>query len=526
MRETFLWLLAAVLVFSTGHCYAQTAPSDSPKFDIRQFKVEGNTLLKQAQLDRTFAPFVGQGRDFGEVQRALEALEKAYTDAGYGAISVSLPEQELNQGIVTLKVTESKIAKIVFEGNRIYDEANIRNSLPALKVGQVPNVRLMGRDLRLANESPTKQTAVIMRNTDTDGEVEVVVRVAEQKPLKFSVSLDNTGTSATGDERLGLGFQHANLFNRDHVLTFQVIGSPTKFSEVLIAGFGYKIPLYRNGDSLEITGGYSNVNSGLVQGLFNVAGAGSVGGLRYNMQLPRWGEIEQKVLFGYDYRAFHNSITAVGGGATLVPDITIHPLSVTYTGQARFATWETSFFASYFQNLPGGNDGGSAAFAASRKESRPGYSLIRYGFNVNKAFENDWQARFLLNGQQTRDALVSGEQYGLGGADNVRGFLEREVANDRGYRGTVELYSPDFGTKIGSNWRMRALAFYDAGRILRNHSQPSEITSTSIGGTGFGLRMARGTNLTMRFDYGIVTDAGGTQSKGDTRLQGSIVYVF
>jgi hemolysin activation/secretion protein len=475
MRGYAVLALAVMSAFSAVPALAQSSDADSPKFDIREIKVDGNTLLKQADLNRTFAPFIGSKRDFGDVQKALEALEKAYTKAGYGAISVSLPEQELNQGIVVLKVTESKIAKIVYEGNRLYDEANIRNSLPSLKEGAVPNVKKMGDNLRLANESPTKQTAVILRNTETEGEVEAVVRVAEQPPTKYSLSVDNTGTDATGQFRVGLGLQSANVFNRDQVLTAQVLGSPTKFDKVLIAGFGYHIPLYKTGDSIDVSGGYSNVSSGVVQNLFNVAGKGTIAGLRYNFQLPRIGEMEEKLSLGYDFRAFNNNITTLGSSEQLVPNITVHPVSLTYSGLTRFATAESTFFASVFENLPGGAHGGTSDFDASRVGSRPRYVLYRYGANVNKAFTSDWQMRIGVNGQQTSNALISGEQFGLGGADNVRGFLEREVASDRGYRATAELYTPDFGTKLGGNWRARALAGFAGGGAPPHPPQLGEI---------------------------------------------------
>lgn len=549
MRGYALWL-AVTTAFSAVPGFAQTSPapaaaepanSDSPKFEIRKIVVEGNTLLKQSVLDRAFAPFIGPGRDFGDVQKSLEALEKAYTAAGYGAIQVSLPEQELNQGLVTLKVTESKIAKIVFEGNRLFDEANIRNSLPSLREGVVPNVRKLGEDLRLANESPAKQTAVILRNTETEGEVDAVVRLAEQKPTKYSVTLDNTGTEQTGDYRIGLGVQSSNLFNRDQVLTAQIIGSPTKFDNVFIAGFGYHIPLYQTGDSIDISGGYSNVSSGVVQNLFNVAGKGDIAGLRYNYQLPRFGEVEQKLSLGLDYKAFKNNITPIAGDSQLVPDITVHPVSLTYSGLWRLPSAETTYFISVYQNLVGGPHGRADDFdgpldsngvatptgtQGSRADSRPDYTLVRYGFNVNKAFANDWQLRAAVNGQETRNALVSGEQFGLGGVDSVRGFLEREVSDDRGIRTNLEVYTPDFGQKVGNNYRIRLVGFYDQGRLWRNHPLPSEDQHVSIGGAGVGLRLARGTNLTFRLDYGVVIDAGGTENKGHTKAHGSLVYVF
>ena len=214
----------------------------------------------------------------------------------------------------------------------------------------------------------------------------------------------------------------------------------------------------------------------------------------------------------------------------------MHPVSLPYSGLVRFATAESTFFLSVFQNLPGGPHGRAEDFdgppgnasssTASRVGSRPNYTLLRYGANVNKAFASDWQMRVGINGQYTGNALISGEQFGLGGADNVRGFLEREVSNDRGVRATAELYTPDFGNKFGSQWRIRGLAFYDEGWAERNHALDSELKAVKIAGTGVGLRAARGNNLTIRADYAYVTEPGGTENKNHEKLHFSLVYVF
>ena len=87
---------------------------------------------------------------------------------------------------------------------------------------------------------------------------------------------------------------------------------------------------------------------------------------------------------------------------------------------------ESDFYFSGEKNLPGGNDGGTAQFNNFRPGAVPGYTIWRYGANYNRAFDNDWQTHLAFNGQATRDRLISGEQFGAGGADSVRGFLERE----------------------------------------------------------------------------------------------------
>ncbi|MEO8009803.1 MAG: POTRA domain-containing protein, partial [Betaproteobacteria bacterium] len=61
---------------------AMGADPVSLRFDISAYRVEGNTLLKPNKIQAVLAPYQGKQRDFGDVQRALDALEGAYRQAG------------------------------------------------------------------------------------------------------------------------------------------------------------------------------------------------------------------------------------------------------------------------------------------------------------------------------------------------------------------------------------------------------------------------------------------------------------
>jgi hemolysin activation/secretion protein len=123
--------------------------------------------------------------------------------------------------------------------------------------------------------------------------------------------------------------------------------------------------------------------------------------------------------------------------------------------------------------------------------------------------------------------LVSGEQFGIGGADSVRGFLEREIINDNGYRGTLELYGPDYGAKVPiAGARLRFLTFYDWGGVRRLRPGPLEINAQHISSLGVGMRFSRGNNVSARLDAAAVTDSGGVQKLGDIRVHASIAYIF
>ena len=127
------------------------------------------------------APFLGKKRVYGDVQKALEALENAYRKAGYGTVQVFVPEQELGAGVVRLVVTESVIGKITLTGNKHFDAANIRNTLPGLQEGKAPNMRQLSENIQLANENPAKQIEVTLGVSEEEGKVNAKVNVTDER---------------------------------------------------------------------------------------------------------------------------------------------------------------------------------------------------------------------------------------------------------------------------------------------------------------------------------------------------------
>lgn len=55
----------------------------APRFAIERFDVVGDRLLGEQTVQGIVGAFAGPGKDFGDVQRALEALEAAYRALGY-----------------------------------------------------------------------------------------------------------------------------------------------------------------------------------------------------------------------------------------------------------------------------------------------------------------------------------------------------------------------------------------------------------------------------------------------------------
>ena len=493
-------------------------------FEITRFDVQGNTLLPNTLVEQLVAPYAGKDRDFGSVQRALEALEAGYHDRGYNVVQVVLPEQELNHGVVKLQVVETKIGKVKVAGNKHHTDANILHSLPSLKIGQTPNIADVSENLKLANENPSKKTTLQLQSGDEDDQVNALLQVTDEAPWLASLSVDNTGTGPTGRNHVTAQYQNADIGGVDHVLSLQYTTTSEDPGQVHVYGVGYHIPLYTLGDSVDLYANYSNVNSGMVTaGVFDLAisGKGTVFGGRYNHNFTKKGDYNSKLIFGLDYKAFQNNVSYLG--TPIGNDVTVHPASVTYAGDWSPAGNVFNYYLSGLRNIPGGNNGSSADFAVARSGASDSYDVLRYGASWMHMFPADWQLRLALNGQYTSDALIPGEQFGVGGATSVRGFLEREVSDDVGRYTNAEFYTPNL---CKGDAQCRVLAFWDTGYVSHNDALPGELLNQSIASAGLGLRLSVDRYLQLMTDYAQVLEGSSTTPKGAHRLHFRLVLSY
>lgn len=132
------------------------APAPAPVFAIRGFKVTGENPLGDGETASVLAPFLRTDATMETLQKATVALETALRNKGYGLHRVALPPQEVGD-TVTLDIVQFSVAKVNIAGRSIYDEGNIRRTLPELREGHSPNFKLLAIQTAIANENPNKQ---------------------------------------------------------------------------------------------------------------------------------------------------------------------------------------------------------------------------------------------------------------------------------------------------------------------------------------------------------------------------------
>lgn len=500
---------------------AETRAPPAGRVSVERFVVQGDNPLSETETAAALAPFLGASANLDRLQAATGALEAVLRGKGFAFHRVSLPPQVLEAGAVRLEIHAIPVARIAVQGNQHFSEANIRASLPMLQEGRSPNVLELSRTLALANSHPQKKTQVGFAAA-APGAVEATVTVEDRTPRQVYTFLNNTGSAETGRGRLGVGFQHGNLFDRDHTLGLSYTTSPEKSDKVAQYGASYTIPFYARGGSLNLLFVKSDVNTGTIGDFFNVSGAVTVYAARYAHFLTRRKEITQSFALGVEDKFYQNTVDF--GGTPLGVDVRARPVTVSYSGSREGPAAKANWHLAIGRNLADGSHNDNATYNSSRAGADANWEVIRWGAGLDLPLAS-WTLRAAVEGQSAGEPLISGEQFGLGGASSVRGFEEREVAGDRGWRAVLELWSPP----LAGNARL--LGFVEGGETRRLQAQAAEVANEGVSSAGVGGRWQWREQLSVSADWGYVlngVDASRTSGSkhGRNKLHFNLLYRF
>ena len=503
-RGSPLTALAIAILAACGAVHAQTAPkpvatpmpapAPAAVFQIRGFKVTGDNPLGDGETSRILAPFLRANATIETLQQATAALEAQLRSKGYGLHRVALPPQEVGD-TVTLNIVTFTISKVAIEGASLYDEGNIRRSLPELREGQTPNFKTLAIQSAIANENPNKQLQVGIREADEPDRIDATITVKEARPWTFGVGLSNAGSDSSGHDRLTISGGHTNLFNLDHQFVGAYTTSVERSDDVRQFGLSYKIPLYSLGGVVGATYTKSDVVGDF--GTFNSTGAGHTFGLNYTWYLPPEGGRRSYVMLAFDDKVFDASKindTVVQGQT----DRRSRPLTVGYTARTESDASVWGYNLDFAANTSSGANNDLASYQAEDPRITTTHWMVLHGGGAyTMPFATGWQFGARGSFQYTPDALISGEQFGLGGLSSVRGTsLDRPISGDKGLVATVEVTTPEVFPGL------RLLGFIDAGWLGSNSPESfGKPTSDHLASLGLGLRYGKGP-LILSLDYG------------------------
>lgn len=505
-------LAASVALAAMSAAVSATAQDSGPTFDIRAFQVKGNTVLAPEAVERAVYPFMGPGRTADDVEAARAALQSAFEDAGYIAVSVYTPEQSVEGGILQLEVAEQAIGQVLVEGARRPDA--VRAMAPSLTPGRTPNLPDFQRDVMALNQVASRRVTPELRAGEAPGTLDVVLTVEESAPYGASIEANNFRSAATTPYRVSASLRHDNMFGRGDSLSVSAQVAPERTDDGKVFSANY---LHRLGASAQLLFyGVSSDSDIAVVGGTSVIGKGTMLGARYIRSLGSSDGFYHSATFGIDWKDFSEDVI-LGADRASAP-IEYFPLMASWrgdwTGEARSSdlTLSTTF------GLRGLGDDWEA-FDAKRYNARQSFFAVKLDAQNTEDLVHGLQLNTRLTSQWSPAPLISNEGFSLGGSSTVRGYFESEALGDYGVAIQNELRSPSLFNGLPGLSEFRVHAFWDAGYVGLHDPLP---------GQGADLLMSAGLGGRIRLFEHIngALDVGAPLISGTNSVSGNIFLRF
>lgn len=501
---------AAALAAAAMPAIAQDPAIDTAaaaRFEIRAFQVRGNRILAPDAVERAVYPFMGPDRTAQDVEQARVALQQAFEDAGYVAVSVFIPEQAADSGIIMLEVQPQAIGQVMVEGAR--NPEAIRAQAPSLTPGETPNLTAFQRDVIALNQNPSRRVTPELRAGVAPGTLDVVLGVEETFPLHASIEVNNFGSAATSDLRLSGTLRYDNLWGRGDSISLSTQIAPERPGDGTVLSGNY-LTRIATGTQLMLYGVRSDSDIAVIGGT-SVIGRGTIFGTRLIQSLGSSEGFYHSLTFGVDWKDFAEDVV-LGADRDSVP-IEYFPFTAAWRGDWSGEGRQSDATLSAIFAFRGFGDG-PEQFGDKRFLARPSFFVVKLDASHTEDFGPGFQFYSHFTSQWAGAPLISNEQFSLGGMGSVRGYFESEALTDYGIAIQTELRSPALLLNIAGINDLRFHVFWDTGVGGIHDPLPSQDDRFSLVSTGLGARLRLFDHFNGAIDFGVPILTGPDSESG------------
>ena len=457
---------------------AKDALSRQASIFVRAIRVSGSTLLTRKQLQTLSAPYVGRLVSMEELQRLRQQISQAYIERGYITSNALLPDQKVENGVVTFAVIEGHLKQIHVQGNKQLNPGYVARHFSSLTDKPVNLSQVQSKLLLLKHDPMIMKLDAELKPGEDLGTSILALDVKEGEPFQFQAAINNHRSPSIGAEQLELKVSYSSLTGWGDKLSAQV----NKTEGLDEAVLNFLLPISKNTDLLM---GYQTGQSEVIEEPFNAIDVESefydaIFGVRFilkeqlnssvNTSLTLQKRQSKTFLFGQPF-SFSEGVQD-GVSQVSVLRWTTHWLK-------RSDNQAYSLTSTISQGLD--------TMGATINETGPDGRFITWLGQFQYAYRFDDPQNELLFRYDIRlsnQQLLPLEKLAIGGSQTVRGYRENTLIADQGMMGSLEYRFGIFQnlTHWGS---LQGALFTDYGMVDNKGS--SEIRPEPLSSFGAGL---------------------------------------
>ncbi len=199
-----------------------TLPVEEVSFLIHTLQLEGEKIDQFPWLQNMLQPYRDQKIGREGLNLIVKRLTNALIARGYTTTRIGIPEQDLSSGTLKLVFVPGIIRSIHFTNPNT--RANWYTAFPT-RPGNILNLRDLEQGLEQIKRIPSQDADMKISPGDKPGESDVNIIIKSSNPFRMTLSLDDSGSKATGriqastalsfDNLLGINDLFYVSFNKD-----------------------------------------------------------------------------------------------------------------------------------------------------------------------------------------------------------------------------------------------------------------------------------------------------------------------
>lgn len=389
-----------------------TPASEEKNIPVEKFVVDSSSLLSVEAIDKVLAPLRGKKVSLADLQRAVVAINALYDEKRQSTARAFLPPQTIKDGIVQIRLVESRVGKVKISGNKYLDQDYVARRL-TLQSGDLTQIPVLEDDLVRFNKLNESQLRASVVAGEQFGTTDVDVTVQEPSRMRGSIFADNGGRSTVGSARAGFSARAANLAGISD--TLQAAGTFSEGSKNY--SLSYSLPVNRNDLRLDMS--YSQGGIKIIDGPFqplDITGSSSDATIGLTQPLMVTLADQWSVYGRFSAR---KSISKFGGFEQQNQDLRVWSFGGTGEHRSDKVSWIIDQFIGNGMKYWGGEEN---------------FTYYRGNATHMATLSDRWQM-VTRGGWQLTDTrfLPASEQFQIGGMNSVRGFSEGLLSGRSGY---------------------------------------------------------------------------------------------
>lgn len=463
------------------------AGAENIRFTLAEIQLEGVSAYTAGQLRTVYSNQLGQTISLADLYTIANDMAMKYRNDGYSLARVIVPPQTIEGGVARLQVVEGYIDQIIIQAGDEEENALrlIREYASQMASGGALNIKELERALLLINDLPGVDARTVLSPSSTQPGAADVLLIVNRDPFDALLAADNFGSRFLGPVQVTAAGSLNSFFGRNETLSAQVVVAPDSGYELGFISVGYDQPIFDNGTVFNSEISYTKTKPGFTLEEFDVVGTSRLYsvGLTQPFIRSRSTNLSGRITFDWrDVKSENNLLATTKDRLRMLRMGARADFLDTLVG---IGINTVDIELSKGLDILGATEEGDNNI--TRTDANPEAFKVRAELQRLQRITNNLNLLAYAEGQWASEALLSSEEFGVGGASLGRAYDPSEVIGDDGIAGKLELQlNQPYEIQHVENYQL--YAFYDIGRVWNKDATTNAQKRDSIASAGFGVR--------------------------------------